>query len=154
MGFEAKPLLDSSKRILPLERSDKLKIFGILSVDKNIAPEVLKDRCHLGVVVSYTMVEALVAIRETLLLAGKDPSAFEIPYMHVLFNVEDIIGNFTRVQEKPSEILPSLLDPKQKSVADLSSYVLYVFNEVGTPSEKELANLIIERFKQTNADKK
>jgi len=58
------------------------------------------------------------------------------------------------IKEEPKiEIKEIPLDPKQKSVNDLCAYVLYVFDQVGTEAEKEVAKIVVSRFGQANTSK-
>lgn len=155
---------------LNIERREKLKIFAITSVHKDIV-EVVKEKSSLALIAAYTLPEALVGVTKSFEMIAKEPSDYVTPYQIIEKDVDTFVQTGVTGMEVPEETLRRLLktpqpgivyplqnsasepinkvvEEKEKSIMQMISYVKYVFDKVGTEEEKEIANKVTEKFKK------
>ena len=140
--------IQKTKR-LELERKDKLKFYGILSLRKGeLEAEIAKKSFVLSISITYTDAEAIMASRTAIKHIGVNPDDYLIPALLMKVDVDEII----RVPEgKVIEPLPQPAVLKvQKSNQDMISYIRLVFDQVGTETEKKVAEKVIKKFEEKN----
>lgn len=125
---------------LPINRQEKLKLFVVVALHKDVPAEVIKDKIGLLLLATYSKPEALLAAAQALAQMGKDPTQHVVPHMIIERNAEDVV------------VMPPIapVDPKPtlaKSKEEMTHYVQYVFNNVNaTPVQIDVMNEVIGKF--------
>jgi len=131
-----------NKISLPTEITAKLKIYGIVSVDKVLASTTnLKNKILLTLSASYLPSVAIEGAKEGIKRLNLNLENFNVNYIggeYALDNIEfKNLAPDVAVQDKPS-----------KSAQDMLAYVLYVFDKAGDSQDKEIAQKVVENFKK------
>lgn len=134
---------------LELRREMSLKVYALLSVNKNIPAEWLVENMEvLSIAFAFSDGDAVLVTRKIIQDKGLNPDDYNHPFMMVkkeLNEVVNLVANETRVPF--SAITPSDSGPTvMKSVETLETSVRYVFGEVGTPAEKKVMEGVLKRF--------
>ena len=131
---------------LEFERKEKLKVFAIFSVKKDLPLEMLKEKCALALIIGYNSIEAIEGAKQGIREGNLNPNDYKTPFIFVYRDLDQVvqmpIKTFELPKPKPVE------DIKEKSIQDLAAYVLYVFNKAGTESQKKVARSVITKFKK------
>src|SRR3990167_1982821 len=127
-----------NKISLPTEIISKLKIYGIVSVDKTLASTIdLKNKVLLTLSASYLPSVAIEGAKEGIKRLNLNLENFNVNYIGgecALDNIEfKNLAPDVAVQDKPS-----------KSAQDMLAYVLYVFDKAGDSQDKEIAQKVVE----------
>lgn len=129
---------------LDLERNDKLKVFGVVSILKSAPLEELKNSFSLSLLLTYTRAECLLIIPEVLRRDNKNPDDYILDYINVTMPVEQIVNTTTPA-------VPAQVEKVEngKSLEDnMINNVCQVFEVAGTKEQKRVAMLVIEKFKE------
>lgn len=136
---------------LPMERSNKLKVFAISSPHKDVPKEVLEKpmTLTLALAVTYTQPEALIAARESLKAVGANPDNYLIGRQIISLELDQVVQTANQHQASPflPPIKPDLGEQKKRSVEEMCNNIRYVFGKVGTKTQKESAEKVIQKFK-------
>ena len=138
---------------MELERKKKLKFFAILALRKHLQPEIAKKSFVLGISVTYTNAEAILATQEVMKDIELNCSEFTIPALLMKINVEDIVKIPEGKVIAPSSVIPlpqPAVSKIQKSNQDMISYIRLVFDQVGTETEKKVVEKVIKKFEEKN----
>lgn len=126
-----------------MDREEKLKIFAVLAVHKDIPQDLIKNKIGLLLMATYGQAEALIVAGKALQQMGLDPNQHVIPQMIVERNAEDMIQIPIPV---PDAIAPTQIS-LDKSKEQMAAYARYVFEKGGSsPEDASLAERIISNF--------
>jgi len=158
---------------LSMERREKLKIYAMTAVHKDFKPEDLKDKMALSLLAAYTNAEAIIgAVASLKATVGLDPNDFKIPFHMVEAPIEQFVQTgLTAVELMPYELKkildvgefkPMPLPPdvykdspqispmdmtKEKKLEEFIADIRYVFDAVGTDTQKKMAETVIKKFR-------
>jgi len=129
-------------KLLPLERNDKLKMYGMVALDQSVPEELVKDKIYLSTCLAYTDQDAVVALANEIRKLPAEPKrTFKIPWLMLSRPLDELIETPT-----PMELItPEVEVEKKKTDDDLVAYVRYVF-ESGSNGDRELAEGVIKQF--------
>ncbi len=136
---------------LELERKFKLKVFSILAAHKTFKEALPSEKKNFAVatVIAYTETDAVVAAIQGLRNLGVDPKDYIVPASITSTEIE----KFIKIPDG-KVIVPSVPQPQiikvQKSNQDMISYIRLVFDQVGTETEKKVAEKVIKKFEEKN----
>jgi len=150
---------------LQMERSEKLKVFAVLSKHNDVPHELVKGKLVLAIVISYTPAEAVMGATAVLAQSGKNPQEYNTPYMLIGRELAGVIQVESPAVPSVEEILAAPRIQKEaeeeagvtaradtsaatKSAADLASYVRFVFSKAGTRAQKKTAEAVIVKFQK------
>lgn len=126
---------------LALSRNDNLKIFAVSCVSKDVPVETIKDKCVLTIIATYTLAEAIMGAKEAVRQFGKDPDTYTIPFLIIGKDAKELI-DLTLTRQTPKPFVPI----EARSAKTLSYYVRYVFDRVGSVTQKKVAEDVIKKF--------
>ena len=124
------------------------------SVHKEVAPQFKlwaddKKIC-LGLSAAYSSIEALEGAKIGIKGMGIDPADFEIGFQTIFIPAKSIIAMPAPAEfNAPMTVEPvksELVDPRKKEKEALVAYVRYVFDQVGSKQEKQMAEEVINKF--------
>lgn len=126
----------------------KLKIFGLVSVDKNLQLAVdLKNKVILTLSAAYMPQIATAGAVEGIKNLGFNPENYHIGFIGGSEDIDEIIQlpaiksvSLTEAESKKEEI--------QQSVQKVTTSVFYVFDKAGTAKERKIAKEVVEKFKK------
>ena len=151
---------------LPLKREESLKVFALLSFRRDVPLDILNDhKLSLSLSAAYSAGDAIMVAHEALKNLRLDPDNYKTPIMMISVDADKIIQiePATKISGSQPEIkIPEDMSKlvidfetelkTKKSTDDITSYILYAFDQVGTEEEKKIAEKIIKKFK-THATK-
>ena len=146
------------KKPMSAEKTMKLQVFAVLSVHKDLVPifEKKDDRIMLGLSAAYDYPAAHFALTEQVRMVGQNPDDFKFGIMQVSSPYDKLVDLDSlppKLPEyKPGQILLPA-EKKTKSVEEMCSHILYVFNEAGTPEQIKVAEDVVAKFKQNVGSK-
>jgi len=135
--------ISPNKGPLPVEQMMKLKIFGIVSLKKDKKQYVGDKDLFLTLAAAYDYSSAYFAASEGLKQKEIAQEEYIIPHIVLMRDVDQIvIGGVPQVATPDTK----LESQAEKSAQELGNYVKYVFETVGTPEEKKIADKVIVKF--------
>jgi len=126
---------------LAMEHKDRLHIWGVTSLHKDVPISVMENKIYLTIAAAYHPDGAILSAEKGLRFQGLEPRDFILPHMIHGALADDLISGLGAISKKPPT------SPAQRSIEDLSAHVLYVFDTVGTPTQKKTARSVVEKFK-------
>lgn len=136
---------------LPLRKEESLKIFAILFFRRDVPLDIINDhKLSLSLSAAYSGGDAIMSAHQALKDMGLNPDNYKIPVMMINIEADKIIQS----DAKPialSNPKPEIELPKEKkaekSIEEMTSFISYVFEKVGTDEEIKIAKKVIKKFK-------
>lgn len=145
--------INPQSNTLPLEMTMKLKVFAILSLHKDIPAEMVVHKMFLSLVAGYEAGNAVFAAQRGIETHLQDPADYRVGFI-VVYRDADSLIQFPEITQPPVTSLPVAPETKkEKSIEELSAYVRYIFAEVGTPKQQEVAEKVLLQFKNVKGGK-
>ncbi|MCK5211687.1 hypothetical protein KAJ89_03225 [Candidatus Parcubacteria bacterium] len=162
------PPQTSHSNSLPLEMTQKLKVFALLSFKRDVPLDFLNDhKLSLTLSAAYSQGDAILAAKQSLLSINLKPDDYKIPVMMISVEADQMIQQEPKVivpTKKGEEIGDKLFEAvkniskdsleeipmgvPRKSVEEIVAHILYAFDKVGTAKEKEIVKKVVEKFKK------
>lgn len=134
-----------------LERVDSLKVFGMVSVSKEVPIENIKDKLSLTIAVTYTPAEAIISAGQALEKLGKNPANYNLGFMQLSIRAEEFIRAFNLPVTTP---LDPIKNDSKKSIEEIMvDNTRMIFNLVGTTTQKRSVEKVIQKFNKYVSDK-
>lgn len=125
---------------MAMERINKLKVFAISSIKKDVPPEIVKGKTSLSLIFTYTLAEAIHAASVSLKHLGASPEDYTINFQVASAPLDQFVTLPLEVKEEiKAEVVAS---PESYMIGNIRT----VFHLVGNKEDKEVAEKIIKKF--------
>ena len=137
--------MEDTKKTLPLEKSEKLKVYAILSALKTVPEETLKTSLALSLMVGYSIGDIIVGSADAIRIQGRNPEDYRIGCMQIGVPLEEVVELPVVKNGRPTGVVP--VDVDKKTVEEkMIDNVRIMFNLVGTKDQKRTAEWVIKKF--------
>lgn len=145
-GKKPKSMNDNVK--MPPAVNLKLKIFGLVSVDKNLQLAIdLKNKVILTLSAAYISQVATAGAIEGIKNLGLNPENYHIGFVGGFKEIDEFI-QLPAIKSVSSTEAEPTKEEIQQSVQKATFSVFYVFDRAGTAEERKIAKEVVEKFKK------
>ncbi len=144
---------------LSMERTEKLKIYTVLSVKKTVPKEIVENGLALILLASYTEPEAMMAVGFGLKASGKNIDDYILGVMRVQVDLDklvdaDLLKAGMETPATPVNVVPVVVDKKTVEEQMIEN-VRIMFNLVGTSAQEQaVMKRVVKKFEDYVAEKK